>query len=102
MNRRSRFEIYMDILMALEDGSKNPTRLMYATNLSWAPLQECLKALIVHGSIRESEQSSNRKIYSLTQKGSGIIVRYKEFMREFTPALNGENGEEQKDIALLY
>lgn len=102
MNRRSRFEIYMDILMALEDGPKNPTRLMYATNLSWAPLQECLRALIMHGSVMESEQTTNRKVYALTQKGSSIIGRYREFMKEFTASIGVPGRAERTDIAMLF
>ena len=103
MNRRSRFEIYMDIMTALADGPKNPTRLMYTTNLSWAPLQECLKALIEQAAVVESEQSSNRKTYSLTQKGNNIIIRYREFARELTPlsSINAKS-EQQRDVAMLY
>ena len=82
MNRRSRFEIYMDIMMALADGSKNPTRLMYTTNLSWAPLQECLKVLSEQGVITELNQNSNRKTFNLTDKGKEIVNRYKSFVKD--------------------
>ncbi len=90
MNRRSRFEIYMDIMTALSDGPKNPTRLMYTTNLSWAPLQECLKSLINQGMVQESGQNSSRKSYALTQKGSDIIGRYKDFMKDINQLANNE------------
>ena len=102
MNRRSRFEINMDIMMALSDGPKNPTRLMYTTNLSWAPLQECLKTLITQGLVAESDHNSNRKVYSLTQKGTTIISRYREFTNELTPlsAVIGQS-ERESDFALL-
>ena len=102
MNRRSRFEIYMDIMIALMDGPKNPTRLMYTTNLSWAPLQECLKALIGQGAVKESEQGSNRKSYSLTEKGINLINIYKEFATELTPLSNFSDGSEKPSgIAVL-
>jgi len=91
MNRRSRFEIYMDIMTALSDGPKNPTRLMYTTNLSWAPLQECLKALIDQGLVQESGHNSSRKSYALTQKGSDIIGRYRDFMKDVSHLAN--NGQ---------
>ena len=88
--------------MALTDGTKNPTRLMYTTNLSWAPLQECLSTLITQGLITESDHSSNRKVYSLTQKGKSIISRYMEFTKEIT-ALAGGNGQpgQEKDVAVM-
>jgi len=82
MNRRSRFEIYMDIMIALVDGPKNPTRLMYTTNLSWAPLQECLKVLSEQGVITEVDQNSNRKTFNLTDKGKEIVNRYKSFVKD--------------------
>jgi len=103
MNRRSRFEIYMDIMMALTDGPKNPTRLMYTTNLSWAPLQECLKTLITQQMVTESENNSSRKVYSLTQKGIAIINRYKEFTRELTELSGTEApASQEKNVALLH
>ena len=93
----------MDIMIALGDGPKNPTRLMYTTNLSWAPLQECLKTLIGQGAINESEQSSNRKSYSLTQKGTSLINSYKEFASELTPLSNFNDGSQgHGDIAMIY
>ncbi len=101
MNRRSRFEIYMDIMMALTDGPKNPTRLMYTTNLSWAPLQECLKTLITQQMVAESENNSSRKVYSLTQKGIAIINRYREFTRELTALSSEGQSPQEKDVALL-
>ena len=81
----------------------NPTRLMYATNLSWAPLQECLKVLIAQGALVESESRSNRKVYSLTKKGRSLISRYNEFAKEIIPLYN-DNGktERESDLAMLY
>ncbi|MFQ5969646.1 MAG: winged helix-turn-helix domain-containing protein [Nitrososphaerales archaeon] len=82
MKRRSRLEIYMDVLVALLDGPKNPTKLMYATNLSWVPVQECLNVLINRGLVQESRRSYRRRIYTLTQTGSEMIGRYKDFLKE--------------------
>jgi predicted transcriptional regulator len=44
-NRRSKLEIYVDILQEIMNGTVIPTRIMYAANLSWKPLQETLKSL---------------------------------------------------------
>lgn len=82
MIRRSRFEIYMDIMTAMSDGPKNPTRLMCNTNISWAPLQECLRDLIKRGLVQENGQNSSRKSYALTQKGNYVISRYKDFIKD--------------------
>lgn len=101
MNRRSRFEIYMDIMTALTDGPKNPTRLMYTTNLSWAPLQECLKALINQGLVAEAGQNSSRKSYTLTQKGGEIISRYKDFMKDVNQLAHNEQLVRESDMPVL-
>ncbi len=77
-------------MTALADGPKNPTRLMYTTNLSWAPLQECLKSLINQGLVQESGHNSSRKSYALTQKGNDIIGRYKDFMKDINQLTNNE------------
>lgn len=101
MNRRSRFEIYMDIMTALADGHKNPTRLMYTTNLSWAPLQECLKTLITQGLVIESDHSSNRKVYSLTQKGNDIMGRYRDFMKDISQLANNEQLSQESGMPTI-
>ena len=101
MNRRSRFEIYMDIMSALTDGPKNPTRLMYTTNLSWAPLQECLKALINQGLVQESGENSNRKNYALTQRGNDIIGRYRDFMKDISQLTNNEQLGQKTSMPML-
>jgi len=101
MNRRSRFEIYMDIMTALTEGPKNPTRLMYTTNLSWAPLQECLKALINQGLVQESGHNSSRKSYALTQKGNDIIGRYRDFMKDVSHLANNEQLVRESGMPML-
>ena len=95
MNRRSRFEIYMDIMIALSESSKNPTRLMNATNLSWAPLRESLGTLVGEGFVQESGNGSSRRTYALTQKGHDAVRRYKELLRDvavLTSAQSEGNG----------
>jgi len=43
--KRSRLEIYLDVLRAIKKGVNKPTRIMYKTNLSWKPLQEILESM---------------------------------------------------------
>ncbi len=37
--RRSSFQIAIDVLTVIGEGEKRPTRIMYATNLSWNSLK---------------------------------------------------------------
>ena len=46
--RRCRLDIYMDILRNAKTPMP-PTRIMYASNLSWKPLQEALNHLVKIG-----------------------------------------------------
>lgn len=72
--RRSRLEIYLDILQVVKKGIQKPTRIMYSTNLSWNPLQEILQSMIHQGLIEEKE-TKNRKRYEITEKGN-MALKY--------------------------
>ena len=74
--KRSKLEIYVDILRILSRGETKPTRIMYKANLSWIPLQEVFKHLIDQNIIRELE-TSKRKEYVITDKGRRAL-RYFE------------------------
>ena len=54
-SRRSRFEIYVDILTEIMNGSKKPTKIMYAANLSYQPLKLILQSLLDQGLIEEED-----------------------------------------------
>jgi predicted transcriptional regulator len=66
--KRSKLEIYLDILKVLSRGLHKPTRIMYSSNLSWNPLTKALESMIEQGFIRK-EEYRNRSTYYLTKKG---------------------------------
>ncbi len=77
--RRSRFEIYVDILKEIMAGVSKPTKIMYAANLSYKPLKEILRSMLDQGLIMEiagSKKDKRTKVtYELTTKGVNV-VRY--------------------------
>jgi predicted transcriptional regulator len=79
-SRRSRFEIYVDVLSEIKNGSNKPTQIMYAANLSWRPLQEILKSLVGQGLIAEIEEDIKDKRtkvqFDLTMKGDNVVRYY--------------------------
>ncbi|HEX9913871.1 MAG TPA: winged helix-turn-helix domain-containing protein [Candidatus Bathyarchaeia archaeon] len=79
-SRRSRFEIYIDVLSEIKNGSNKPTQVMYGANLSWRPLQEILKSLVNQGLISEiGEDIKDRRTkvqFQLTPKGENVIRYY--------------------------
>jgi predicted transcriptional regulator len=89
MPRRSKLEIYLDVLSSIKRGTKKPTRIMYEANLSWKPLQQILKSQISQELIVEVDAVSMRdkrtsSVYELTQKGENVINyfnRGREYLR---------------------
>ena len=72
MVRRSKLEIYLDVLWTIKKGDTKPTRIMYGANLSWKPLHESLSILISKGLIIE-ERVKNSKRYRITDKGHNAL-----------------------------
>ncbi len=78
MPRRSRLELYLDVLWAIKRGTTKPTRIMYEANLSWKPLQKILNSMLAQKLVEDIDASDNRDkrtntIYKITQKGENII-----------------------------
>ena len=77
-NRRSKLEIYLDVLKVIKEGTKKPTRIMYGANLSWKLLQGILGSMGSQGLIEEIDASDSRdkrttKVYEITSKGDSVI-----------------------------
>ena len=66
--KRTRLELFIDILNELDSGVDKPTNLMYKCNMSWRPLQEIFKSMVEQGLIKEIGHNK-RKIYQITEKG---------------------------------
>ena len=84
-NRRSKLEIYVHIMEEIRSGNIKPTKIMYAGNLSWKPLQQMLKSLVNQELIEEFEADEHdkrsSKVYGLTQKGQNVIQYFSEVKR---------------------
>jgi predicted transcriptional regulator len=81
-SRRSKLEIYLDVLKVIKQGTNKPTRIMYGANLSWKLLQNILSSLVDQSLILEIDTSESRDkrtntIYDITNKGESVI-RYFE------------------------
>jgi len=94
-SRRSKLEIYIDILEEIKNGVMIPTRIMYGTNLSWKPLQQILKALVNRGLIVEStaeeRDKRTKKVYNLTEKGENVLHYFnkaKDLTEEKLPGMH--------------
>jgi len=82
--RRSRLDIILNVLNAVKEGVNKPTRIMYATNLSWKPTQRILTSLVEQGLLMDIESEGGKRTktrYELTEKGSDV-VRYFDKARD--------------------
>ncbi|MBM3291602.1 hypothetical protein FJY84_02875 [Candidatus Bathyarchaeota archaeon] len=92
--RRSKFEIYIDILTEIKTGTIIPTRIMYGANLSWKPLKYILETMCNQGLIEEYSllegDKRTKKAYRLTEKGDNVLKyfnRAKDLMEIEKPQL---------------
>lgn len=81
-HRRSKLEVYLDVLRTIKKGTRKPTRIMYESNLSWKPLQKTLNSLISQELVYEYEPEDLRDkrtttCYDLTQKGENVLKYFK-------------------------
>lgn len=74
--RRSRLEITLTILSTILDGVDKPTRIMYAANMSWKPVQRILSHLVEQGlivKVFKTESKQSRIRYQITEKGKRVL-----------------------------
>lgn len=74
--RRSSFQIAIDVLTVIGEGENRPTRIMYASNLSWNSLKSTLDLLVNKGYIDEDHVSERNTKYSITTKGHEVLGYY--------------------------
>ena len=103
-NRRSKLEIYIEVLQLIKEGIAKPTRIMYGANLSWKLLQSVLDNMIDQGLIDEIDQSRSKdkrtsKIYELTSRGDSVI-RYFRHAKQLID-LDGEDSFNPFQIAKM-
>lgn len=77
--RRTRLEMYFDVLMAMKRGNNNKTSIMNAANISWKTLNEILGSLMSQGFVEEVKtlQWRDRRIkvyYDFTARGEKMMI----------------------------
>jgi len=78
--RRSKLEIMLNVLGAIERGIDKPTRIMYSANMSWNPTQKVLNKLVKEGHILVTEEygaQRAKKRYVITEKGRNVLKYFK-------------------------
>ena len=77
--RRSKLELYLDILRTLKLGnSMKPTQIMYKVNICYMYLEKYLEFLIKQNLAERRASGGSRAEYIITQKGLDLLRTYGE------------------------
>jgi predicted transcriptional regulator len=69
----------LSVLSTVKEGVDKPTRIMYATNLSWNPLKEVLSSLVKQELLHEIEVPGikrSRRRYEVAEKGVNVLTYF--------------------------
>ena len=77
--KRSRLEIYLDVLRVIQHGTHKPTRIMYRTNLSWKPLMKILDSMVAQALISKVEERKHTT-YEIAGKGRNVLEYFEKAM----------------------
>ena len=83
MVRRSRLEIYFDVLKAIDNGTNVPTRIMYETNLSWTIVCDVFDSLIKDGFISADKKKRSTRYY-ITKNGRNALSYHLKSLQGFS------------------
>jgi predicted transcriptional regulator len=75
--RRSRLELYLDVLKAIYHGRRAPSRVVYAANLSYDRVIVCINFLIEHNLVERIE-GITKKRYTITESGKNVVKYFHE------------------------
>jgi len=94
MMRRSKLEMYIDILKVLAHrGPLKLTHIMYKANVNCSVLKEHLDFLMKQGLVEERTSGKQRVVYVITQRGITVLKHFKE-LKEVLPII-----EEARNMA---
>ena len=86
MRRRSKLEIYLDVLKAVSKTGRL-THIGNLANLSWNDTVKNLKFLELKGFVRTVKTSNGKNEYTLTQKGFEALEAFRQLMKTLSPKI---------------
>jgi predicted transcriptional regulator len=85
MSKRSRLQIYFDVLEVVAEGTSKPTQIMYGTNLSWNTLNKVFEVLVNSKFLRKKKTNTSKKFY-ITTKGKQALSYYRRSIADLVTA----------------
>jgi predicted transcriptional regulator len=90
MMRRSKLEMYIDVLKVLaHHGPLKLTHIMYKANVNCSVLKDYLDFLMEHNLVEERSAGKSRVIYAVTQRGITVLKHFRELKRILPVAEEG-------------
>ena len=83
--KRSKLQLFIDILKTIENGEYKPTRIMYKSNLSWQPLKQILNRM-VELELVEKKKIGTRQSFRITERGKIFLKTINELRRFLAPS----------------
>ena len=73
--RRSRLELYLDVLRLINDGVKTPDEMMEAMGIPSGQMHNIIISVVSQGLVRELNQGSDQPgiCYEITRKGENVL-----------------------------
>jgi predicted transcriptional regulator len=100
--RRSKLEIYVDILEVLvHQGQLKLTHVMYKANLNYSALEKMLEFLIKQGLVEEKIIRKSKKFYAITLRGIKVLKQFREF-KEVLPIVDETDNEARHQRPPLF
>lgn len=90
--RRSKLQIFADVLRTINYGEYKPTRIMYKSNLSWNPLNKILKNMVDLGLVKERNVGGH-KYFFITEKGKEFLELLDHLKKMLAPSLISRSAE---------
>lgn len=87
--RRSRLELYLDILRLANDGVRTPTEMRGRVGLPLSRMRQIINSVVSQGLVREVGQGSDlpERHYEITEKGANVLRYFSkvEDIEEISP-----------------
>lgn len=82
MMRRSKLEMYVDVLKVLaHHGPLKLTHIMYKANVNCSVLKDYLDFLMKYNLVEERPAGKSRVVYGITQTGIAVLKHFRELKR---------------------
>ena len=66
LSKRSRLQLFIDVLRAIEKGESKPTRIMYKSNLSWLPFRQILNRMVELRLVKKKKEGTRQLFLMLS------------------------------------